>query len=51
MLKSIQDIKGDNSSESRIGELENKIHELNRRISQLQMQNGILEADLTKYTQ
>ena len=35
----------------RIHELENKIHELNRKISQLQMQNGILESDLNKYTQ
>ena len=36
--------------EIKVTELENVIQELKRKLSQLQMQNSILTADLGKYT-
>lgn len=48
LQRSLEKFCSDDSAEIKIAELEAKIHELNRRVSQLQMQNGILDADLEK---
>lgn len=51
LLLRLQNANDKSDYENQISELENKTIELNRKIAQLQMQNGVLESDLSKYTQ